>query len=370
MSSRRYPPAYLRYLKARLWNLARPGFWGTAIFLSVVGLGIKEYWTNPNFLTFGQKKTVVSQKATDTLSAEDKAIAADIDNLPVLINDIQQAIPIATTPESPKVKNNKNLLEDILKSNSVSNAPVNTGVTNAVSVPKPANPFLTQADNLLQIANPQNKLNSSTQSGVQTTGDNNRTNSRQNTTPVNALQTALNQADVQNLSRNTTQTNTTRQLPTDSLPNQSSENSNLNRNDLGYTQSPVTNFSQADYTTTNGSQTFGTTYTQPTVTNNNLNNPQTFGTTYTQPTVTDNNLNNPQTFGTTYTQTTVNSQTPSSNNNQILPVTPTNSISYPIQTPSQNIAPSNSVQSIQNPPLTRPTPGMYGGMVINGNTYP
>lgn len=92
MPQRHYPPAYLRYLKARLWNLARPSFWGTAIVLSVVGLVIKEYWTNPDFLAKSQTNPVASpqQPVDSSLSAEDKAIAADIDNLPVLYNDARK----------------------------------------------------------------------------------------------------------------------------------------------------------------------------------------------------------------------------------------------------------------------------------------
>ena len=159
MSRRYYPPASLRYLKARLWNLARPSFWVTAIFLSMVGLVIKEYWQHPDFLTQGQNKQVASnQPANSSVSKQDKAIAADIDNLPVQYNDADQTSlpPTASTPqENTQANNDKGLLNALNSksqtsaSDSKSNPSVDTA--NSSSAAKLENPFLTQAENLLQV---------------------------------------------------------------------------------------------------------------------------------------------------------------------------------------------------------------------------
>ncbi|OKH31980.1 hypothetical protein NIES2101_41060 [Calothrix sp. HK-06] len=161
MSNRRLSSPYVRYLKARLWNLARPGFWGTAIFLSVIGLTIREFWMRPDMLASRQSKPVATQpQANSTLTAEDRAIAADIDNLPILAHDSQQteesALDIAEPISQPK-KGNQNPLQEALKNQNISNT-VKSNSNPAVSTaPAPSfkydNPFLTQAQNLLQFGN-------------------------------------------------------------------------------------------------------------------------------------------------------------------------------------------------------------------------
>ncbi len=157
MPSRYYPPASLRYLKARLWNLSRPGFWVTAIFLSAIGLVIKEYWTHPDFLTKGQIKQVASNESDNSLSKEDKAIAADIDNLPVLYNDAAQTSlpPTVITPKENTPANNSKSLLDALNSTgktSASEAKSNSSVdAHSSSAPNLENPFLTQAESLLHV---------------------------------------------------------------------------------------------------------------------------------------------------------------------------------------------------------------------------
>jgi len=223
MPRRYYPPASLRYLKARLWNLARPSFWVTAILLSLVGLVIKEYWTNPDFLTQKQKPQVASHQSTDPyLSEEDKAIAADIDSLPVLYNDAEQTSlqRTASTPqENNQLTNGKDLSDDLSSkgqagaSHAQSNPGGDTG--NYSSAPKLENPFLTQAENVLQEG-----LNSSTASSIQPgvapntssiqpgvvptstslgVGSANQTNYSQSVAPVSPSQTTINPSINQNL---------------------------------------------------------------------------------------------------------------------------------------------------------------------------
>ncbi|MBD0263951.1 MAG: hypothetical protein ICV78_14845, partial [Tolypothrix sp. Co-bin9] len=337
MSPRHYPPAYLRYLRARLWNLGRPAFWGTAIFLSVVGLGIREYWANPDFLTSWQKNNQVATQKPDnlSLSAEDRANLADIDNLPVLINDAQQSnllVAPSTRKQKSQDKNSKSLLDDLIskQQEAAKNAKLNPGgIVDNVPTSKVINPFVAQAESLLQAgtANTASQLfsvkssdASSLQPGIAGSSSNlgigsaNQINNNQNSAPISALQAAINESTIQKPStlNNTTynQTNTIgRSLPTNDLPNQGfSTNTRLNTNPnapistTGYTQPTVTNQPQI-YTNFGGTQP-GTSYTQPTVTNQ----PQIYtnfggtqpGTSYTQPTVTNQppnyygNLNNVQ----------------------------------------------------------------------------
>ncbi|MBD2446427.1 hypothetical protein H6G76_04480 [Nostoc sp. FACHB-152] len=166
MSNRHYPPANLRYLKARLRNLSRPAFWGTAIFLSVLGLVIREYWSNPDAFIGKQNSEVTTQKTDDSLSAEDKAIAADIDNLPVLYNDVQQAtgpIKILSPKDNSKTNQGKDFLQYLMsqqKSAKNTKLTPSLDINNNSSSSDERNPFITQTENLLKFST----QNSNTQS--------------------------------------------------------------------------------------------------------------------------------------------------------------------------------------------------------------
>lgn len=214
MPQRHYPPAYLRYFKARLWNLTRPGFWGTAIFLSIVGLVIKEYWAQPDLLSNRQENQVAgNNRGNKPLSPEDKAIAADIDNLPLLVDDSVTANLPATTSKQNQAKNNKTLLERLNSQNqssgndSKSKASANSA--NSASTNKIENPFLAQTESLLKFGNFQDETQSvgvgsltptPSQPGVgqSSLGLNTAANFRQTTVRESALQTALNQSANQN----------------------------------------------------------------------------------------------------------------------------------------------------------------------------
>ncbi len=151
MSHRPFLPPYLRNLQPKLWNLARPSFWGTAIFLSVVGFVIREYWTHPDFFRSQPKQ---EQKSADSsLSSEDRAIAADIDNLPVLFYDFEHTDKTSTANtfanKSSRI-DNKGTLEELGNTNS--NLGSNLAIP-FVSVAPEKNPFVVQAENLLQMKN-------------------------------------------------------------------------------------------------------------------------------------------------------------------------------------------------------------------------
>ncbi|MCC5626531.1 hypothetical protein, partial [Nostoc sp. CHAB 5715] len=274
MPNRHYPPAYLRYLKARLWNLGRPGFWGTAIFLSVVGLVTWEYWSNPDIFVYKQKSQVASQEPADSsLSEENRAIAADIDNLPVLFNDFDQAIPV--TPNNPKenteAKNSKNFLEDVInKQKSANDTKLNPRLSvNADTSLGVKNPFVVQTENLLRAGTVDNNnqflgLKPLTTASEPTQGETssslgigftNQTNKNQNSVSTSPLQAALKQSTNQQYSsfnETATQTNalgrvsepgTTLMPPINSLPNQNSLPSAGLTTGTGYT-STGTNLQQ------------------------------------------------------------------------------------------------------------------------------
>ncbi|WP_315784692.1 hypothetical protein [Fischerella sp. JS2] len=251
MSGRRYPPAYLRYLKTRLWNLARPSFWGTAIFLAVVGLVVRKYWKHPDFFYFRQYQQAEAKKPVNSsLSEEDKAIAADIDNLPILFYDFTHGtLPSTATnvKQKTKVDNSNSILESLSKQKTIAtDADSNSGLqlVNPASTPKLENPFVVQTENLLQFKNDQNNSHflgvngitaASMPTGTEQTSTNvemgfiNPVNYNHNATVVSPLQTALNQSSNQSssLGSRTTSTQTNSLL----LPNQNfSSTTGLNGN--------------------------------------------------------------------------------------------------------------------------------------------
>ena len=414
MSPRRYPPAYLRYLRARLWNLGRPAFWGTAIFLSVLGLGIREYWANPDYFTSQNNNRGATQKPADlSLSDEERAIAADIDNLPVLISDSERAItPKITDQDKSQVDKGKNLLDELIskQQQAANNAKSNSvGINNNVPTPKVINPFVTQAENLLQAGINNNSQLFGVNSSAPSSGlspitgsfsnfgfsSANQTNNTQNPAPISALQTALDATNLYPLSSNNTTSNQTN-ANARSLSNQNQStttglnpNPNPINNTNAYTQPPVTNQQPSLYNNNSFNQPI--TNQQPN-NNNNSFNPAS-GTVYTQPIPNQQ----PNSYNNSGNQAIPNQQ-PNSYNNlsnvQPLPsvVTPTsvaspvtNAPSYSVQTPTQsyvqpinqagygnsnanpNLPQTQSSQSNLIPPLT---PGQYGGVNINGKTYP
>ncbi|RUS96549.1 hypothetical protein DSM106972_087360 [Dulcicalothrix desertica PCC 7102] len=278
MSNRRLSSPYVRYLKARLWNLARPGFWGTALFLSVIGLTIREFWMRPDMLTSRQSKPVATQpQANSTLTAEDRAIAADIDNLPILAYDSEQteesALDVAEPISQPK-KGNQNPLQEALKNQNASNA-IKSNSNPAVSTaPAPSfkydNPFLTQAQNLLQFGN--------------TLGDRNNRSTRLNTANSSS-QTQSNQLD-SNLGQGFNTTNSTQRLVASGsleaalnpssltpLPTQTPFNQIISRSQLT-TQPSNNNFNTAPQAINNSlppTQFVQPITTQPSTYNNNFN---------------------------------------------------------------------------------------------------
>ncbi|WP_066425945.1 hypothetical protein [Anabaena sp. 4-3] len=152
MSNRRYPPANLRYLKARLLNLGRPSFWGTAIFLCVLGLLIQQYWSNPDIFTQQRNQVTESDAIGSELSDEDRAIAADIDNLPLLL-DSSQSLNLPVTTNNSQDNNSNNQLASVSKKpQSARTKPSNSVSQSIYTITTPQNNiFVTQAENLLRF---------------------------------------------------------------------------------------------------------------------------------------------------------------------------------------------------------------------------
>ncbi|MEH1871603.1 hypothetical protein [Nostoc sp.] len=421
MPNRHYPPAYLRYLKARLRNLGRPGFWGTAIFLSVVGLVTWEYWSNPDIFVYKQKSQVASQNPADSsLSEENRAIAADIDNLPVLFNDFDQTTPSVTpnnSKENTEAKNSKNPLDDVInKQKSDNDTKLNPGLgVNADTSLAAKNPFVVQTENLLRSGTVDNNnqflgLKPSTTASEPTAGETssslgigftNQTNKNQNSVSISPLQAALNQSTNQKFSSfngTATQTNalgrasepgTTLMPFINSLPSQipsaglttgtgyTSTGTNLQQNPYNN----LNNGNNGQVVPSNGLNT-GTAYTS-TGTNlpqnpyNNLNNGNN------GQVVPSNGLNT----GTAYTSTGTNlPQSPYSNLNSgqvvpnlapvtplVTPAAPNNIAPYSSQIPSQRVVtPTNPVgygnYGLQQP--MQPPQSNYGNYGLQQPTQP
>lgn len=380
MSNRRLSSPYVRYLKARLWNLARPGFWGTALFLSVIGLTIREFWMRPDMLISRQSKPAATQpQANSSLSAEDRAIAADIDNLPILAYDSEQteesAVDIAEPISQPK-KGNQNPLQEALKNQNISNT-VKSNSNPAVSTaPAPSfkydNPFLTQAQNLLQFGNALrdrnnrstglNAANSSSQTQSNQLESNlsqdlNTTNSTQRLVANGSLEAALNPSSLTPLP---TQTPFNQIISRSQLTTQPSNN-NFNTAPQAINNSlPPTQFVQPNLTTqpsTYYSNFNGANPTQiPAYTNSSTINSV-------PPTTSYSNVNG----ASTTTQQTFNTQ-PLPNSSvlpQTLPVTPStfNTVTNPN---ASTLTPTNAVgNGTLTTPSVQPTPSQVPGQSLN-----
>ncbi|MBU7584339.1 MAG: hypothetical protein KAF91_15730 [Nostoc sp. TH1S01] len=406
MSNRHYPPAYLRYLKARLWNFSKPAFWGTAIFLSVLGLVIREYWSNPNAFTSKQNSEVTTQKTDNSsLSSEDKAIAADIDNLPVLYNDVEQAEApaIASSPtDNSKSKKGKDFLQDLInKQKSSKDTKLNPtlGISGNTFGSDAKNPFVAQTESLLQFgvqnSSSNQLLNSSSQPkgsvdnpyavgvGINQT-PNNSSNSISSSPTI--LSPSTNPTSLSNINSATSNpSNTFGQTSYTGVP----------QNLTNATSNPSNTFGQTSYTgvpqnltninsaTTNSGNNFGqTSYNRvpqslPTnsqnfIPNTSLNG----GTNYSQPSITSQPINY---YNGVNTAQPLTNQVPSITTTQpVNSVVPTNTIPSSVQNSSAYIVTPAAPASYQNNryfrglpvqiPSNTSAPGQYTGGV-QGNGY-
>ncbi len=400
MSRFRYRSPRLRYLRARLSIFTRPSFLAALVFLSCLGFVVKEYWTNPDFLKFAQNQEAPSQTSSSSdssLSDEDRAIAADIDNLSVLDFDKQQAnIPITTNiNDGKKIKQqNETQLTKILdlaeknqKANKIKPNTTKSQTTNTPSTSQ-QNPFLKQAKDLLNFKFDTGNINGNVNSlspfstDLQTSQNsfNLGINKSQSVNPESALQKSINDSNnkqiQENLAENSsTDKNTFGQLLQNGQKAPSSNSSNNQNLRQSQTDSlvntnlfnqPLNNQSQNPYGNFNNNQLPANNYTQPGLNNQpqnpygNFNNNQLPANNYTQPGLNNQpqnpygNFNNNQLPGNNYTQPGLNnqSQNPYGNfNNNQLPGN-NNFNNNPQQNPysnfNRNQLPANQVQNPYN----------------------
>ena len=364
MSQRRYPPARLRFLKARLSILVRPSFLVAIVFLSAVGLVVKEYWTNPDFLKLSQNQATfapTSSNSQSLLSDEDRAIAADIDNLSVLDYDKEKAKILGATSldsQNQVKKQNEAQLKKILdlaKKNQKANEIQSTTKSQTINTSSTSgqNPFLKQAQNLLefklgpneQVSNvnnstlfnhglqaPQNSLNL----GII---NSNFRNQNPNGNLKNVLETAINQSNNQSLENPTATTSGNQNIL--SQLRQTTNNSNLPNPSTNQRLRPNQINPLVDTTVFN----------QPL--NNQVQNPY-------------NNFNNTQLPNNNYNQQNFNNQVPNLNYNQ-------QNFNNQVQNPYSNfnnnqLRPNNYNQQNFNNQVQNPYSN-FNNSKITGNRY-
>ena len=405
-----------RYLKARLSILARPSFIAGLVFLAAMGFVIKEYWTNPNFLKFSQNQQAPSpdlpSSSSQNLSDEDKAIAADIDNLSILNYDQRKAkIPLTTGINSANTIKQENEAQlkkilDLAKKNQQEKQSQPDTESQTAKIPSPyqQNPFLKQAEDLLQFNFDNNKDSSANNlspfnSALQTPQSSfnlgiNNNSASQNNNNESALKKAIEAIDRSNANTNNpavtnpnitsnptnkTDKNNFGQLP--KTPDVSSFDASPNNQGLSQNQTntlvDTTIFNQPLNQQNNQSQPYGNFYNNQLPTNNysqpNLNNQsqpysnfnnQLPNNNYAQPGLNnpiqnyDSNFNNTQLPGNNYSQPNYN------NNNQLQ-----NNQQNPYSNFNNNQLPTNTYNQ---PNLNNRGQNPYGNFnntQITGNRY-
>ena len=168
MSRLRNTSPRLRYLKARLSIFTSPSFLAGVIFLVAVGLVVKEYWANSEFLKFSQNEASLQEDTSESVSAsnsqsllsdEDRAIAADIGNISVLDYDREKSkLSLRKKVEDAEEINKQTktkltkLLDNSKKNQKEKEIKPSTDSVKTSNPPiSQNNPFLNQAQSLLQF---------------------------------------------------------------------------------------------------------------------------------------------------------------------------------------------------------------------------
>ena len=114
MSSFKRFPTSVRYLIARLRHWAQPAVWAPLAVLCGGGLFIWEVSVHPERLSVDGEEVAASKNSDSLpgLSAEDSAIAAEIDSLPVLVNQLNSSNSEQNLLNSVTVKG-KGLFDEI-----------------------------------------------------------------------------------------------------------------------------------------------------------------------------------------------------------------------------------------------------------------
>ncbi|NJN87449.1 MAG: hypothetical protein HC881_15515, partial [Leptolyngbyaceae cyanobacterium SL_7_1] len=96
----------VRYLKARLRILKRPAVWGSATLMLLILVGFAEYWNQSESGEDGSQRhsgvASLDELAIPTPSEADSAIGADIDTLPLLLDEFNFGeTPLPPPPAPP-----------------------------------------------------------------------------------------------------------------------------------------------------------------------------------------------------------------------------------------------------------------------------
>ena len=150
-------PTSVRYLIARLRHWTQPAVWAPLAVLCAGGLFIWEVSVNPERLSIdGEEEPASNTPASlSGLSAEDTAIAAEIDSSPVLVNQFNGSTASELNLLNSSVVKSKGLFEELrdrdLETPQPSSAPKQVGSSGFFSLPNLANPAVEAGNN-----NPQN----------------------------------------------------------------------------------------------------------------------------------------------------------------------------------------------------------------------
>ncbi|MEG3894170.1 MULTISPECIES: hypothetical protein [unclassified Microcoleus] len=156
MSSFKRFPTSVRYLIARLRHWMQPAVWAPLTVLCAGGLFIWEVSVHPDRLSIDGEEVAASNNPASLpgLSAEDSAIAAEIDSLPVLVNQFNSSNSEQKLLNSSVVKG-KGLFDEIRAGGEeipqLSSAPNPATRSRFLPLPNLANPAVGAANN-----NPQN----------------------------------------------------------------------------------------------------------------------------------------------------------------------------------------------------------------------
>ncbi|MGB3266416.1 MAG: hypothetical protein WBA89_20950 [Microcoleus sp.] len=156
MSSFKRFPTSVRYLIARLRHWTQPAVWAPLAVLCAGGVFIWEVSVHPERLSIDGEELAASNNpgSLPGLSAEESANAAEIDSLPVLIDQLNQSNSDLNLLNSPVVKG-QGLFNEIsargLQNPQPSSAPKQRANSRILSLPNLANPAAGVPNN-----NPQN----------------------------------------------------------------------------------------------------------------------------------------------------------------------------------------------------------------------
>lgn len=151
------PNPELRFLKARLKPFTKPMFWGSATILTLLGVAIWQYWQHPEWSATNDieqpsaiknntanqnfEGVVVSPDSSQQLSQEDLAIAADIDNSELLLEELQSSqVPVNLLPPQTEVE--KNSQNDFLNNQNKSDNSLTNELNQTQQNPFTPNPSL------------------------------------------------------------------------------------------------------------------------------------------------------------------------------------------------------------------------------------